>query len=160
MYSNIPEIDGVPQNPEALQLFEELAPTLTTFASRHSLLVRKYYHKEPMWSFHFLHPKGGFAMVQIDAHRLNAESFSGSVASNWWVDDHEKCLRSLMSTKPERFVASQPDDVLPALEGALIYLLAQTQAALTRTSQAMPRRRDKGGNFVFSDFERAQRLPT
>jgi hypothetical protein len=160
MYANIREVDDLPPNAAAFQCFEMLAPVLLAFASRHSLLVRRFYHGQPMWSFHFLHPKGGFGMVQIHAALDISGGVKAAVASHWWVDDLEKSLRSSLSTKSVSFQGMQPEDVVPVLESAFRNLLALTPAELSSTSQTMPRKRDDAGNYVFSEFERAQRLPS
>jgi hypothetical protein len=160
MYANIPQVDGPPPSPEVFHCFENLAPALLRFASRHSLLVRKYYQNQPMWTFHFLHPKGGFGSIQIHAAPVGEKSFRAAVASHWWIDDEQKCVRTLLSTKPMSFQATQPEEVVPLLEKALAHILERTQADLSSSSQTMPRKRDKDGKYVYSEFERAQRLPT
>jgi hypothetical protein len=56
--------------------------------------------------------------------------------------------------------ATRAEEVVPALEGALTHVLQLTQAELSSLSETMPRKHDKDGNILFSEFERAQRLPT
>jgi hypothetical protein len=160
MYANIPEIDSPPPDIQTFHCFEKLSPALLAFASRHSLLVRKYYQNQPMWTFHFLHPKGGFAMIQIHAKPVTGNLFKSAVASHWWIDDDQKSVRLSLSTKPMPLDATQSHEVTPALERALSHLLELTPADMSSTSQTTPRKRDKSGNAVFSEFERAQRLPT
>jgi hypothetical protein len=160
MYANIPPVDGPPPRPEVFHCFERLAPALLGFASRHSLLVRKYYHNQPMWAFHFLHPKGGFASIQIHAASVGDKSFKATVASHWWIDDEKERKRSSLSTKPASFQATQPEEVIPVLEKALAHILERTQVELSSSSQTTVRRQDKEGKYVYSEFERAQRLPT
>src|SRR5229473_5328777 len=99
MYANIRKIDGLPPSAGALYCFEILEPVLLAFASRHSLLIRKYYHDQPMWTFHFLHPKGGFGMIQIHAAPDNSGSCKAAVSSHWWIDNLERCQRLALSTK-------------------------------------------------------------
>src|ERR1700738_926219 len=111
MYANIRKFDGLPPSAGALKCFEILAPVLLAFASRHSLLIRKYYHNQPMWTFHFLHPKGGFGMIQIHAAPHDRDSFKAAVASHWWIDDEHNCVRSSLSTKPVSLQKTQPDEV-------------------------------------------------
>jgi len=114
-YANMPEINGVPPDIGVFHCFQRLAPVLLEFASRHSLFVRKYYHNQPMWTFHFLHPKGGFGMVQIHAAPLSAQSFKAAVASHWWVDDEEKCQRSSLATRPVSIEDTRPEALLALL---------------------------------------------
>jgi hypothetical protein len=159
-YVHIPEVDGRPPDSDTFRCFENLSPALLAFASRHSLLVRKYYHNQPMWSFHFLHPRGGFGMLQVHAAQLNGEVVKAAIASHWWIDDEQRCSRSSLSTGSVALQSSKPDDLVSVLENALSHLLKLEPVALSSLSHTMPRKRDKAGNYVFSDFERAQRIPT
>lgn len=159
-YKHMPEIDGASPDAGVFHCFETLAPVLLTFASRHSLLVQKYYKDQPMWSFHFLHPKGGFGMVQIHAAPLGGSSFAASVASHWWIDDEERCQRSALSTNPVSFEATRPEEIGPVLDNTLAYLLGLTPADLKYGSATSPRARDTTCSYVYSEFEQAQRLPT
>jgi hypothetical protein len=160
MYTSIPRLDGLPPSAEALRCFEVLAATLLSFASRHSLFIRKYYHGQPMWAFHFLHPKGGFGSIQIHAALKSPDSYNVAISSHWWVDDFEKCQRESLSTKSISLSVTDPEQVSSVLEGALTDLVGQRVANLSSKSQTMPRKRDDNGDYVFSEFERAQRLPT
>lgn len=159
-YAHIPKLDGVPPDAAAFHCFESLAPVLLHFASRHSLLVRKYYQNQPMWSFHFLHPKGGFGTVQVHAAPVDAASLKAAVASHWWIDDEQTCQRALLSTRSVSLAVRQPEELTPALEEALKHLLALKPMDLTRNAPTSPRRRDGADNYVFNEFEQAQRLPT
>jgi len=159
-YAHIPKIDGSPPDGGVAACFERLTSVLLAFASRHSMLVRKYYQNQPMWSFHFLHPRGGFGMVQIHASPAVETSFRAAIASHWWIDDQEKCERSAASRAPVSIEGLQAEDILPALEEALAVTLRWTATDLTRKSRTTPRRRDSAGNYVFAEFEKAQRLPT
>jgi hypothetical protein len=160
MYANIREVDGRPPSEIVSQCFETLAPLLLEFASRHSLLIRKYYHHQPMWSFHFLHPRGGFGSIEVYATLDGSGSIKTAVATHWWIDDLEKRQRSSSSTKSVSLIAKLPEQVVPPLEDALAEILALMPADLSTSSQTMPRKRNAAGEYVFSEFELAQRLPT
>jgi hypothetical protein len=160
MYANFSTIDGSPPNSAVSRCFENIAPILLEFASRHSLFVRKYYRNEPMWSFHFLHPKGGFGVVQLHVMPIHGEAFNAYVTPIWWFDDEERCRRSSLPINLMSLASKSVDDVVQFLEQALIYILAKSPVDLTQTSTTTPRGRDDSGNIIFSEFERAQRLPT
>jgi len=160
MYTNIRKLDGPPPSASAIRCFEMLAPVLLAFASQHSLLIRKYYHDQPMWSFHFLHPRGGFGSVQIHAALDESESCHAAISSHWWIDDLEKCQRSSLSTKSISLSGIALEKVAAVLESELSHILGLKTADLSHASRTMPRKRDNKGDYEFSEFERAQRLPS
>ncbi len=98
--------------------------------------------------------------MQLHAAPSRGESMKAAVASHWWIDDEAKCQRRSLSTKPVPLEIAQPEETLPALERAFNHLLASTLNDLSHSSAITPRKRDSNGNYLFSEFERAQRLPT
>jgi len=112
-----------------------------------------------MWTFHFLHPRGGFGMVQVHASRHDT-GFKVAIAAHWWIDDPAKDIRSLLSTDPVSLRFEEPNDVASHLEAALSGLLRRNAAELTQLAPIEARRSDRHGNLLFGEFERAQRLPT
>jgi hypothetical protein len=152
------EMDESPPHSDVSRCFGVLAPYLLEFASRHALLVRKYYQNQPMWSFHFFHAKGGFGALQLHAAPSQGELMKAAVASHWWIDDEAKRQRSSVSTEPVPLEIAQPQEILGS--GPLIISSTMTLNDLSHSYAIPPRKLDSSGNSVFSEFERVQRLPT
>lgn len=113
-----------------------------------------------MWSLHFLHPKGGFAKIEIHAVCKAANSFKIIRASYWWVTDYDRCTRAAVSTELLTCEVKQASELAPLLEDSFRELISLTESDLKARSATMPRDKDKAGNYVFSKFELAQRSPT
>lgn len=64
---------------------------LTSFASHYGLLVEKYYHGSPTWSFYFTHPEGGQAKLDLSI----AEDGEISLQTVWWQDSYAEFTRFL-----------------------------------------------------------------
>src|SRR5882757_117011 len=158
-YTHNPKWDGVPSDSAVLDCFGVLEPVLMDFASVHSLLIRKYYHDQPMWSFHWLNPKGGFGAVHIHASSRSG-GFDVAVASHWWVDDRQRGNRASLSPQVRSLRAAQPEEIRSLLEEALGRLLARPPSDLSNSSRVIHGKRRESGNYQFAEFERAQRLPT
>jgi len=84
----------------ALDLFfSQIADVMNHFASRHNLLLNKYYHQYPSWRFNFRHPKGGLASIEV----VKASDESLKIYGCWWLDDYDKFTRFLKRDEPELF---------------------------------------------------------
>lgn len=95
--------------------FAAYAQEFEDFARSHNLLVEKYYHDAPMWSFCFAHPRGGQGKldVSIDATGLV------TLQSVWWIDSYAEFTRSL-KWGPRQVVVQGPNTAKNALRDALI----------------------------------------
>lgn len=71
--------------------FSKYGEQLTAFSQKHNLLISKYYHGVPSWSFCFEHPKGGQSKLEL----IISEYDEIKLSSIWWVDNHKKFTRSL-----------------------------------------------------------------
>jgi len=99
--------------------FAPLAEELAAFASSHNLLVDKYYHGSPCWTFRFNHPKGGQTSVRICLQGPDA----AGVGSVWHVDDYDRFTRYLHWRK-DCIVKKVAKEVRSALEAELVGILA------------------------------------
>jgi hypothetical protein len=87
---------------------------LEAFAASHNLLVQKYYHNDPQWSFCFEHPLGGQAKLDL---RID-EQGAVVLQTVWWVDNYKQFTRSLRWGKQET-VAAKGGEIVGALKSAL-----------------------------------------
>jgi hypothetical protein len=69
--------------------FAPIEGILLSFAASHNLLVDRYYHDSPSWSFRFNHPRGGQAAVGVYRGR---DEFAG-IDSVWHIDDYDRFSR-------------------------------------------------------------------
>jgi hypothetical protein len=75
----------------AEQWFAPIAGVLESFAQRHNLLVDRYYHDTPSWTFRFNHPRGGQASLGVSCDAGE----TASIYSSWHVDDYDRFTRSI-----------------------------------------------------------------
>jgi hypothetical protein len=90
--------------------FAPMADALIEFGSRHNLLLTRYYHQFPWWSFSFRHPRGGVGCVSV----MKESEDSIKVYSNWWIDDFDLFTRSARKDETPTIDVKSPDlgDVL------------------------------------------------
>jgi hypothetical protein len=82
--------------------FSQIADVLNQFASRHNLMLDKYYHESHSWRFNFRHPKGGVASIDVLKETDNSVKIYGC----WWLDDYDKFTRFLKRDESEKFELS------------------------------------------------------
>jgi hypothetical protein len=111
------------------QFFAPMASHITDFASRHNLLLEKYYHEAPMWSLGFSHPAGGQARLDITRTKDNALSLGAS----WWLDDYDSFTRSIR-TKESNSLESSGEALTGALEKLLREVLGWKRGAWTQVA--------------------------
>jgi len=160
MYTHNSKWDGTPNHAGVVRCFDLLEPMLLSCACEHSLLIRKYHHDQPMWSFHFMNPKGGFGAVQIYANARVPGVINAAIASHWWVDDHTRGIRASLSTHVQSLRATRPEEIGTLLGESLTGLLGRASSELRESSRVNPGGRNGFGTHEVDDFERALRLPT
>lgn len=141
--------------------YRNISADLEAFACEHHLTIWKYPHRAPMWMFHFLHPAGGFAWLQLYcANDLkNGEGIRAWISGNWYVDDHERRLR-------RHYPYGESLEVQPVSGAVVMYLAAQLEAIvryapadLVPTEYSYVPTGDGRGNDLVSDFELSLRVP-
>jgi hypothetical protein len=154
--------DGVLRDPIASRFFESFAATLNEYADRRQLAIRRYQQNQPIWMFHFLHPKGGFGAVQLTYSRLVGEDQGRPFICAHWHDDNEETLMRHLheSTAPELMEADTGiDALLAAIDRHLAEVLAWTRDGLKPAIRIFSTSaRDEQGNLT-SELERRFRLP-
>lgn len=71
--------------------FARISPVLESFSNTHNLLVEKYYHEGPSWSFLFKHPLGGSGQIEVE----KTEDDCILLRKSWSIDDYESSTRFL-----------------------------------------------------------------
>jgi hypothetical protein len=99
--------------------FSPIAGVLVSFATRHNLLVDRYYHDSPSWTFRFNNPRGGQASVSVSC---NAGE-SAAIYSSWHIDDYDRFTRFIHWRKP-REVSKDENTLIQELELELSAILA------------------------------------
>jgi hypothetical protein len=69
--------------------FSQIADVLNQFASRHNLMLDKYYHQSHSWRLNFRHPKGGVASIDV----MKESDDSVRLYGYWWLDDYDQFTR-------------------------------------------------------------------
>ena len=160
VYTHNSKWDGMPNDPAVVHGFALLEPVLLSCARDHSLFIRKYHHNQPLWSFHFLNPKGGFGAVQIFANARSPGVINAAIASHWWMDDHQRGVRASLSTHVQSLRATRPEKIGVLLAQSLIGLLGRANSELSESSRVMPGQPNRSPPHEVDEFERALRLPT
>ena len=132
----------------AEQWFAPIAGVLESFAQRHNLLVDRYYHDSPSWTFRFNHPRGGQASVGVSC---NAGE-TASIYSTWHVDDYDRFTRSIHWRKP-RAVSKDANALLEDLELELSAILA---VPLGQWNQVADGYANVWGRYTKDEFEKLQ----
>jgi len=81
---------GTDQNTYAPR-FASYSESFDAFARSHNLLIEKYHHDTPMWSFCFSHPEGGQAKLDL----FIDESGAITLYPVWWIDSYSDFTRSI-----------------------------------------------------------------
>ena len=150
-------IGNPPRGDSAAQGFlERMAPALENFAYRHSLTIRKYPHHQPIWMFHFLHPKGGFGWLQLycDTFSNAPESVRAWIQGEWYIDEHDRNCRLVSSTPSRKEIEPDVERIVDALELLLSSVIEWPKSSLIASDVALAS--DQAG----SEFELSLRLPT
>lgn len=85
--------------------FAQIADVLNEFASKHSLMLDRYYHDSPSWRFNFRHPKGGVASIDV----MKQADDSARIYNYWWIDDYDQFTRFLRMEEAATFKLGDPD---------------------------------------------------
>lgn len=93
--------------------FSRISEALDDFATTYNLMIVKYSHSGPDWTFRFRHPKGGLG--QIFAIKQDEEHIG--VACAWQVDDYDTLTRYSKYTEIKKCSLEKP---------ALLALLNET----------------------------------
>jgi hypothetical protein len=111
---------------EITSFFERISAPLNEFAAKFGLVIDKYYHNTPDWTFRFAHPLGGSGHVQV----MRRENNTVWVAPLWFKDDYDSFTRS---SKYEIWKDISPESgvLLDALEKALKTVLGWKLGELT-----------------------------
>lgn len=113
--------------PEFEALFPQIADVLNDFASRHNLMIERFYHDAPCWKFNFRHPRGGVG--SIDVYIESRDSLK--IYSHWWIDDFNKFARFLRTEEtPEYKIDSI--NLAEILKGYLKQILSWQTNELTQ----------------------------
>ena len=113
-----------------------------------------------MWMFHFLHPAGGFAWLQLYCARelKSAELLRVSVYGSWYVDDHEKRLRRHYPHAESLDVQAVSKDIVMCLARQLEALLRCPATDLVPSGYSYVPTGDGAGDDRVSDFELSLRV--
>lgn len=149
-FGNAPRGDSVAQ-----AFLERIAPALESFADRHALTIWKYPHHQPLWMFHFLHPKGGFGWLQLscDTFAKNPRSVRAWIQGGWSIDEHGRNCRLVSSMPSRKEIPPDIERIVEAL-GALLSSVIEWPTSSLVASDLAPTAAQAG-----SDFERSLRLP-
>lgn len=82
------------------EIFFPLADLLNDFAEKRLLYVKRYPRDSPSWHFHFLHPDGGTARIQVCAIGKEEISINGV----WILNDFEDKRILVKSSEAEKLM--------------------------------------------------------
>jgi hypothetical protein len=79
---------------ELERFFSPQAAALQSFAQRHHLRLKKYYHQSPSWRFLFRHPTDGVAQIAVERDGARAVR----ILLERWYDDFDATTRFVKRT--------------------------------------------------------------
>jgi hypothetical protein len=113
--------------------FARIASVLEDFAGSHNLLIEKYYHDGPAWSFKFKHPVAGIGQIEVEKSDKDSILLRGS----WWIDDYDTSTR-FMKYPSAKKIGVEHNELRNALENALAEILQWRREELTPFSPPHP----------------------
>ena len=84
--------------PKLKEFFSRIASVLEEFAQTHNLMIEKYYHQGPLWTFMFQHPKGGSGQIEVEKSGRD----SVLIRCSWYIDDYDNNTRWLKYPSDEK----------------------------------------------------------
>lgn len=140
--------------------FRTISRDLEKFADGHHLTIWKYPYRASMWMFHFRHPSGGFAWVQLYCARQRNEAaeLQVSISGAWYLDDHEKKLRRHYPHATTVQVQPVSEDILLCLARQLEVLLRGSPSTLVPTEDSYVPTGNGADCELVSDFELSLRV--
>jgi hypothetical protein len=83
--------------------FASISDKLNEFASKHELLLERYYHESPSWRFSFRHPRRGVGCVEV----MRVFDDSIKVYIYWWLDDYDQFARFIKRDETPEYVVGE-----------------------------------------------------
>lgn len=80
--------------PEYDKFFEPISSLLFELARRFDIYLEKYPHDAPSWCLNFLHPKGGYAKVEV----FRLSEHAARIMGVWTLDDYDSGTRFFKGT--------------------------------------------------------------
>ncbi len=96
---------GVKEYPKLESFFSRISDTLEEFADSYNLLIDKYYHQSPAWSFLFRHPKGGVGKMSVCKNGNDQVT----IVPIWWLDDYDHYARFWKETEGKKSSLNKPE---------------------------------------------------
>ena len=117
---------GVKEFPKLEMFFSKISDILEFFADTHNLMIDKYYHQGPDWTFRFRHPEGGVCSLFV----IKEGEDYVKVAVAWHMDDYDKLVRYTKHAEPKKYSLEKPI-LLAALNEMLNLVLSWHKEDLT-----------------------------
>ena len=84
--------------------FSRISEVLDDFATTYNLMIVKYSHSGPDWTFRFRHPKGGLGQIFV----VKQDEEHIGVVSAWDVDDYDTLTRYSKYTEIKKCSLEKP----------------------------------------------------
>jgi hypothetical protein len=141
--------------------YKRISEDLEAFSRQHHLTIWKFPQRSSMWMFHFLHPAGGFAWLQLNCSRESkgVEPLRVWISGTWYVDDHEKRLRRHYPHAASFEAQPIAEDIVRCLARQLEAIVQCSAADLVPAEYTYVPTGDGAGNELLSDFELSLQLP-
>lgn len=101
--------------PSLEAFFAKISSVLESFANSHNMLIEKYYHEGPSWSFMFKHPIDGTSQIEVEKLDDNYVI----IRQSWWIDDFDTSTRFMKYPPPGEKIGLDHTELCQALEYAL-----------------------------------------
>lgn len=98
--------------------FAKISSVLESFANNHNMLIVKYFHDGPSWSFQFKHPLDGSGQIEVE----KTDDDSVLLRKSWSIDDYDISTRFL-KYPPGKKMGLDHAELHQALEDALTDIL-------------------------------------
>ena len=100
---------------ELESFFNTISVVLEDFATTYNLMIEKYPHHGPEWSFIFKHPIDGTGQIEVE----RVDDTSILIRKSWWIDDFDTSVRFMKYPPPSQKIGLNHNGLRQVLEDAL-----------------------------------------
>lgn len=133
--------------------FAKISSVLESFSDDHNLLIEKYYHDGPAWTFKFRHPVDGVGQIEVQ----KCDNDTVLIGYGWYIDDYDTSTRFLKYPSPKK-IGLDHTDLRKALENSLSEILQSKRDGLVAHKAPYPWSKRCSKEEFYKQYERLPNL--
>lgn len=129
--------------------FGKISSVLESFANSYHILIERYYHEGPSWSFMFKHPIDGTGQIEVEKVNDNFVL----IRKSWWVDDFDTSTRFMKYPPPSKKIGLDHIELHQELEDALADILQWKKEDMTPHKAPRPWSKNCSKEQFYKQYE-------